>query len=229
MSSLDQEKVNKFIQKNNEKTNEEILEIFNVRHKYQPEAAEAVIKIAIERQLIDENSDEIKQELDHAEEWYYELNGKRHGSVAYSEIKRLIKDKVLSNDNLVWKKGFSDWVKIEETELEKLIPADEPPPLTGDKVNNIFIWILAFAPIIGKIIEVELFPNGSLFFWFLLNSGLAILDDLMLKRAGHKTNNLVWALFIVPVYIWRRSNITKQSKSYFWVWIVCALISLFIY
>ena len=118
--------------------------------------------------------------------------------------------------------------RIAETELSDLIPSDEPPPLTGNKVSNFFIWLLAFAPIIGSIIEGEFFTNGSLLFWFILNSSLAVLDDIKLKRAGHKTNNLVWAILLVPVYLWKRATLTKQSKSYFWVWIISFAISFYI-
>ena len=228
MSNLNQEKVKEFIEKMNEKSDEELLQIVKIRHDYQPEAAEASIKVALERGIIDNEFNKIKKEIKDTDDWHYELNGKRQGSVSYAEIKGLIKNQTLNQDTLVWKKGFDDWSRIKETELNELITNDEPPPLIGNKVKNTFIWLLAFAPIIGSIIEGELIPSGSFIFWFALNSGLAILDDIKLKNAGHKTNNLVWAIFLVPVYLWRRSTLTKQSKSYFWVWIVSFIISVFI-
>ncbi len=228
MSKLNQEKVNEFIEKMSSKSDDEILEIIKIRHDYQPEAAEAVIKIGLERGLIDENANEIQREIENSDKWHYELNGKRQGEVSFIEISGLIKNCTLDSESLVWKKGFSDWKRISETELSDLIPSDEPPPLTGNKVSNFFIWLLAFAPIIGSIIEGEFFTNGSLLFWFILNSSLAVLDDIKLKRAGHKTNNLVWAILLVPVYLWKRATLTKQSKSYFWVWIISFAISFYI-
>lgn len=211
-----------------EKSNEELLEIIKARHDYQPEAAEAAIKIALDRKIIDGELNEIQEELESNDDWHYEINGKRQKPISLLEIKSLIKNKTLNQDSIVWKTGFDNWKKISETELSKFVSSNEPPPLLGDKVNNTFIWILAFAPIFGIIIERKLFPNGSYLFWFLLNSALAILDDIKLKNAGYKTNNLVWAIFLVPVYIWRRANLTKQSKSYFWVWIVSFIISIVI-
>jgi len=137
----------------------------------------------------------------------------------------LIKNKTLNQDSIVWNKNFNDWKAIKETELYELIPNVEPPPLTGDKVNNVFIWLLAFAPIMAILIEGEVFHQESAIIWVGLNSGLAILDDVRLKRAGHITNNLGWAIFIVPVYIWRRATLTKQSRNYFWVWVMSIIVA----
>ncbi|MBU0613716.1 DUF4339 domain-containing protein [Patescibacteria group bacterium] len=229
MSNFDPEKVSEFIGKMREKSNEEILNIIKNRHDYQPEAAEAAMKIGLERNIIDENFNEVKMELESTDEWFYELKGKRNGAISYSEIRGLIINNKLNKDSLVWKKGFTDWKRISDTELINLFPvSEEPPPLTGNKVSNFFIWILAFAPIFGTIIEGELFPKGSILFWFLLNSIIAVFDDIKLKQAGHKTNNLLWAVFFVPVYLWRRSTLTKQSKGYFWAWVISFVISMFI-
>lgn len=157
--------------------------------------------------------------------WFYESKGKRIGPVSYEIIKSLVVNNEINSDSLIWKKGFNDWKKVKETEFKDLI--ELPPPLKGDKVNNSIIWILAFAPLIGFLIEVLLLENGYNFgengpwwLYLILNSGFAILDDSKLKNAGYTTNNLVWAIFLIPVYLWRRATITKQSKAYFWVWLI---------
>lgn len=109
------------------------------------------------------------------------------------------------------------------------------------KVNNTFIWLLAFTPIIGEVVKLILLNNGynlgdnntfsSLIFYFILNSILVTLDDKQVKNAGYETDTFVsifWGFLLIPVYFWRRASLTKQSKSYFWVWIVSLIISVFI-
>lgn len=232
MSTLDQIKVNEFIERMNVKSDEEILNILSIRHDYQPEASEAAIKIAMNRNLVDNELNEIKPDVKdedneslEKEIWFFESKGKRNGPITHTALVNLYENNTIDRDTLIWKRGYENWTPLYQSELKEIISSDEPPPLTGDKINNTFIWILAFAPIIGTIIEGELIPNGSLIFWFALNSILAVLDDFKLKNAGIKTNNLVWAILVVPVYIWRRTTITKQQRSYFWVWILSFIIS----
>jgi len=164
-------------------------------------------------------------------EWYYESNGKRHGPVGPNKIKELIENNTLNSDTLIWNKEFDGWKKIIQTEFRNNF--DEPPPLVGHKVDNNFIWLLAFSPIIGLIIELILVENShipsyeELFLgYMILNACLAAIDDIKLKNAGYKTNNFIWAIFLVPVYIWRRATLTKQSRAYFWVWIILMLINM---
>ena len=160
--------------------------------------------------------------------YHYELNGKRFGPISTKDLENLINNETLNSENLIWKQGFQDWKKVKDTDFNKHLLKDIPPPISGDKVNNTFIWILAFAPIIGSIIEQEFFAGNkdNYLLWFGLNSGLAILDNYKLKSAGYQTNNLFWAILLVPVYLWKRANLTGQSKSYFWVWILTLFLSI---
>ena len=225
------EEPNVFFEKMQKMDDEQLLNILEHKNDYQPLALVAAIKEIGLRKLLPEN--ELQKLLILNENvWHYEQNGRRIGPSTTIQIEGLIKDGTISYTTLVWQKGFENWKLISETELNEYLKVDVPPPLMGEKVDNSFIWVLAFAPIIGSIIESLFFSGisygGSLFFWVVLNSGLAIIDDMKLKNAGHKTNNLVWAIFLVPVYLWRRANLTKQSKSYFWVWIISLVISMLI-
>ena len=100
------------------------------------------------------------------------------------------------------------------------------------KLDNTIIWVLAFAPILIIIIEAFISGGGGLaagpgfLLGLAVNSGLAIFDESIVKKAGYESNNIVWAIFLVPVYLWQRATITKQSRSYFWIWIVCFVIVL---
>lgn len=166
--------------------------------------------------------------------WYYEKGGQRIGPETISRIKELIKNKEIDENTLAWKKGFEDWKKIKETELAKLFESATPPPLKGKNVVNVFAWLIAFSPIFGAFIYYLIaltFNDGEAFnewiFWIILYSVFALLDYIFLKRAGYKDGVIGWAIIIVPVYLWKRANLTRQSKTYFWVLLAAIFISPF--
>ncbi len=223
MEKLVNESVKEFIEKFAKKSDEEILQLFDNRLDYQVEAATAIINIAIERGLI-EMSDNLKKELNTDKDWYYEFGKKRKGPFMYSEIIRLINDETLSFDSLIWKRGYGEWQQLKDTEFVSFIPNHQPPPLTGNKVGNIFVWLLALSPIFSvMIVGTKVLYNSSWLYWIILNTILVILDGFKLKRAGYKSN-ILWGVIFVPVYLWKRATLTKQSKSYFWVWLIALFI-----
>ena len=85
--------------------------------------------------------------------WYYEQNGQRLGPVPESNIMGLIQSGILTRESSVWKSGLADWQKIEDTELRAHLNNNVPPPLPARNVSNTVVWVLAFAPIIGLILE----------------------------------------------------------------------------
>lgn len=173
--------------------------------------------------------------------WFYEENGQRKGPVSESEIVQLVKTSVISHGSSVWQKGFPDWLKIENTELRTHLDDSAPPPLSGEHVNNTLIWVLAFAPIIGLVLEyvvagaqygnnvlAEMAVKGNKY-WFItviLNIGLAFFDEKRLKKAGHNTDKFKGWVWLVPVYLYQRAKNTKQNLAYFIVWIVCFVLTI---
>ena len=104
-----------------------------------------------------------------------------------------------------------------------------PPPLTGEAVDNTIIWVLAFAPIIGLFLE-QFFSGltgaseGALWFITLgLNIVLGYMDEKKLKAAGHDTSQM-GAVWLVPVYLFKRAKVLKHNYAYFIVW--CVLFAL---
>ena len=173
--------------------------------------------------------------------WFYEQGGQRKGGVSEVEIANLIKSGILSFGSSVWKKGFSDWMKIENTELRKHFDDSTPPPLTGEHVNNTVVWVLAFAPIIGLMLEYfvagmvyhseysaeRAVSNGK--FWYItliLNIGLSYWDEKRIKLAGTNTEKFSGWVWLVPVYLFQRAKALKHNLAYFIVWIVCFVIVL---
>ncbi len=175
--------------------------------------------------------------------WFYEDKGQRKGPVSEDELIKLIKSSIISHGSSVWKEGFPDWLKVENTDLRIYLDNSSPPPLSGEHINNTIIWLLAFAPLIGYFLEwiVAGAVHGNNQFaaqvamanskyWFVtlaLNIGLSVLDEKKLKKAGHNTDKFKGWVWLVPVYLFQRAKATKQNLAYFIVWIVCFVLVLF--
>ena len=85
--------------------------------------------------------------------WFYEETGHRKGPITEEAIIGLMKTGKISYGSLVWKAGYPEWLKVEDTELRTHLEGVSPPPITGKHVNNTIVWILAFAPLIGLFLE----------------------------------------------------------------------------
>ena len=48
-------------------------------------------------------------------EWFYESAGSKKKPVSLPELTELIKQGVIGYGNLVWRKGYPDWVKLENS------------------------------------------------------------------------------------------------------------------
>jgi len=165
-------------------------------------------------------------------DWYYVMNGARMGPIPESELIRLYSVHQLSSNTKVWSAETPDWIELGLTRL--VIEENNPPPLSGNDISNTYVWILAFVPIIGTIVESMIsgatgIASSSL--WIvsiMLNSVLCIVDQRKLKRAGYDTKELLlWAFILVPVYLFRRANLLKQKCTYPIVWCVTFAILLF--
>lgn len=168
--------------------------------------------------------------------WFYEKNGQRIGGVSQTTIIQSINNQTLSYGSLVWKAGFPEWMKIENTELRQHLEQASPPPLTGQHVSNSIVWILAFAPIIGFFLEAmvaSLVHDGDEYlietavingtYWYItviLNIALSLWDASRLKKLGTDTKKFgVWAWF-VPVYLFQRAQALNHNRAYFAVWMM---------
>ncbi|MDD5600094.1 MAG: DUF4339 domain-containing protein [Victivallaceae bacterium] len=176
-----------------------------------------------------------------AKEWYYEEDGARKGPVSETKMTALIDDGTLTYGNIVWKNGMPEWLKLENSELGNRLNATQPPPLHGELVNNKVVWVLAFAPIIGLMLEY--FIAGAVHcdneqaatvaaenadFWYvtlILNILLCWWDERRLARAGYDTERFRGWVWLVPVYLYQRAKKLKHNLAYFIVWIVCFILA----
>lgn len=110
----------------------------------------------------------------------------------------------------------------------------QPAPSSYNKIDNNIVWILAFAPLIGEMIEQ--FIMGALDFphnknlWFItyfLNVLLCYYDSDKLKKAGYDTESL-GATWIIPAYLYKRAEMLKENNAYLWVWVVIFILILFV-
>lgn len=174
--------------------------------------------------------------------WFYEEKGERKGGIKEDEIISMIKSGKLSSDTLIWKKGFPNWLTIQNSSLKEHIDDSLPPPLKGEHVNNTVIWFLAFAPIIGYLLEwiiagmvygnewqaEQAVSSGNFFYvTLILNIGLSLLDEKKLKSAGHNTTKYRGWVWLVPVYLFQRAKNLNHNMSYFSVWIISFLLVIF--
>lgn len=174
--------------------------------------------------------------------WFYEQKGQRKGAFSEIEIIELINNETLSYGTSVWKKGYPEWMRIENTELRAHLEKVVPPPLTGEHVSNSLAWVLAFAPIIGLFLqyfvagvvhpnnvylaESEVLEGNYWYITLILNIVLSVWDEKRLKKAGTNTKAFRGWLWLLPVYLFQRAKALKQNQAYFTGWIICFVISI---
>ena len=175
-------------------------------------------------------------------EWFFDEAGQRRGPFSESEMVEFIRAGRITTGVTVWKSSFSDWLEVEKTSLAPHLQGIAlPPPLRSQRVNNTIVWVLAFAPIIGSILEYifayAINPNPffaqlaykSGNYWYItlaLNIGLSYLDDWQLRKQDIDTGNLTALAFLVPVYLYQRARLLKHNMAYFIAWIVTFIVSL---
>lgn len=168
-----------------------------------------------------------KMDSEKTNNWYYVAKGERVGPISLQELRDLVTKEKINEETKVWN-GEGDWKSAKETELADMFkrPAGVPPPLSGTDVDNKFVWFVVAVPIIGLIIEYMIGRDLAWIYW-IINIVLCVLDERKLKSAGHKAPTTWWAI-IIPVYLWKRAGLLKQTKNYFWGWIASFIIAILI-
>lgn len=171
--------------------------------------------------------------------YHYEINGEKFGPVERSEIQTLLDRNALSRDSKIWCEDFEDWKMVSETDFD--LKKMGPPPLSGESINNNYLWALAFAPLIGYFLQYTLshsvnanvlVANISLQsgkYWYVslgLNIFLSVLDEKQLSKAGHDTKKFKGWIWLVPVYIYKRVEATRLNFSPFIIWVVTFILTL---
>ncbi len=161
--------------------------------------------------------------------WYYADRGRQVGPVTWSDISGLARSGIVTGETPVWG-GQGDWRPASQSDLSQVFAASRPagpPPLSGEYVNNTFAWLCVAVPFVPNLIELadpsadKLSMYASLGLYVLVSA----LDAKSLKGAGHAAPATGWTFFI-PVYLWKRASILKQSRANFAAWCVTLLLSI---
>lgn len=170
-------------------------------------------------------------------QWYFERNGSQIGPLSENEIIALIRSNDINHNTLVWKQGYTNWFPIADTTLSTYL-LQQPPPITTTGVNRSvtnygysntkskddLVWILAFAPLIGGIIDMLL---GIWITTLIINIVLSYLDEKRLKEQGVDTSTF-GASWLIPVYLYKRYKYFNSSPAYFVIWITTFIFSFFL-
>ena len=165
--------------------------------------------------------------------WFYTRGGQRLGPVTADKLRELLAARSIDGETPIWRKGLADWQPLRMTEFGVELQ-DSPPPVGASHVNNIAVWMLAFAPIAFVFIDAIVYgyrvnhPEADQTFlnsltWmipFAINGGLGFGDERQLALAGHNTRYLkILAFCLTPVYLFVRAKRVKQTPTYGYTWI----------
>jgi GYF domain 2 len=163
--------------------------------------------------------------------WYYVSNGHKLGPESSKTLMGWLSSGTLSPDDLVWRKGMSEWKAIRYADLSNDF-FNTPPPLIGESVNNIAVWLWAFVPLIPIytiLLATGLTISGCP--WIvaiIINTVFWWIDGQQIKKAGYDRSAWgVWGILFVPVYLFIRAAKLRQNNGYAIVWLFCFGLSIF--
>lgn len=93
--------------------------------------------------------------------WYVAINGQQQGPFPQSHIQQLLAGGVYTQDTLVWREGFQNWLPISQVPELNQAPGVSPQPLpssSGIQAHEIDFEIFGTEM---QFVEVELDPNES--------------------------------------------------------------------
>jgi GYF domain 2 len=171
-------------------------------------------------------------------QWYYKKRDARIGPVAEEELIKLFRSREIGRSTLVSStqndQSQPEWRLFWASGI--LSPEElTPPPLRPSFASDRYAWLIAIFPLLismGDLIRIALMKGAtyepaiilvSLFCYGLL----AWLDQNKLLELGYtdaEDRLSVWWALLIPVYLWKRANIVRQSKWQVWFWVAMAVL-----
>lgn len=158
--------------------------------------------------------------------WYYYLGNVRKGPVSEKQIEDFVRDGVLERDSMVWREGFSEWLKIENTAFMSFI---QQRPALSDK----WLWTLATVPLLVNFMLLKFIPEAGTtpiitIIVIVLNTIFFLLDVNYLRENGVDAGAWMWlGLVLIPVYLFVRASKTTKNWGPGIVYTVLFVLSLF--
>ncbi len=189
-------------------------------------------EIAIDKEIVKNSNKETVTNLSDAlsgspKIWFYKVGEEKNGPISVEQVKKLTEENIINQETLMWKNDMYHWLKLKE-----ITTLEEVPPIPKSEVSSVFVWLLAFMPIIGAVLEYAItnaigVVSGSL--WFiaiLLNIFAYVLDLRAIKKSGYDISGYFWWIILVPVYLFKRAKLLEQKNTYAFVWCIAFVILL---
>lgn len=156
-------------------------------------------------------------------EWYCIINNERKGPYKVADIILMIKQRSITRESLVWKKGMQNWIPAGQSAVANYFQSISPT-IPDSIVDNRFVWALATIPtVVSWILATFIYDSIIIsIVTIVLNMLFVSLDIKMLKKSEKDVENWMWlGLFLIPVYLFMRAS--KTDKNYFYGLTWCAL------
>lgn len=155
-------------------------------------------------------------------DWYYISDSSKIGPVKKNDLVSAIKQSAITEDTLVWRNGFKDWLPAGQTEVSALLHQHSPVMPKG-MISDKWQWALATAPLLSSFILAAMGLGAiTLITTIGLNCLFLSLDIKELKKNGYEAESWLWlGLLLVPVYLFIRASKTNKRYAPGIVW--CAL------
>lgn len=78
-------------------------------------------------------------------------------------------------------------------------------------LNNAYAWLLALLPLFFGA-PPDAYLNDAIVIGGVAGLGFLVADRMALSDAGYEPPAILWGVFLLPVYLWKRATVTKGSR-----------------
>ena len=122
--------------------------------------------------------------------WFYSENDQAVGPVDVSAIKKLIQDGTINADTIVWREGLTEWKKLSETSLVKLINAPKKEEREIPHASDVPL----------PVITVSFQTIHKLYLSWLIVTGIALVTAFIAHFANDYDNSTMLTLLYAVIY-----------------------------
>lgn len=146
------------------------------------------------------------------DKWFYQQGERQEGPLLFDELKKLLNDRVISVQTLVWKKDLPDWIP-----LEKIINTESPAANNSSKYTNNANKTEASAAIEKEIVGAkQLSQQGfvAALVCFIANLVVGILGLMRVEGKFNDPWSLVDALVYGIIAFFIRRKVSRSAAVF---------------